>query len=427
MKLLLKQVTIADKHSPFDGLTKDILVTNGIIELIADNIPNDNFQQIEGNQLMISPGWVDVFAHFNDPGLEYKETIDSGINAAAAGGYTNVFTLPNTNPIVSTKSLVEYIVQKSKNSIVNVLPLGAITKNAEGRELAEMYDMRNSGAIAFSDGLNPVQTAGLLLKGLQYVKAFDGVIIQLPIDRSIGNGGLMNEGIISTQLGLPGLPSVAEELLISRDIELTKYTNSRLHITGVSTGKGLAKIRLAKQEGINVTCSVTPYHLFFCDDELVHYDTNLKVDPPLRTKEDMLELRKGIEDGTIDCIASHHLPQDWDHKVCEFEYAHNGMIGLQTTFAVINYLFPSLPIMRLVDLFSNNARHIFSLQNNKIEVNAAADFTLFSLNEDFVFTNEINKSLSKNSPFINQQLKGSVIGVVNKDKVYLNKTLQHEK
>ena len=427
MKLLLKQVTIADKHSPFDGLTKDILVTNGIIELIADNIPNDNFQQIEGNQLMISPGWVDVFAHFNDPGLEYKETIDSGINAAAAGGYTNVFTLPNTNPIVSTKSLVEYIVQKSKNSIVNVLPLGAITKNAEGRELAEMYDMRNSGAIAFSDGLNPVQTAGLLLKGLQYVKAFDGVIIQLPIDRSIGNGGLMNEGIISTQLGLPGLPSVAEELLISRDIELTKYTNSRLHITGVSTGKGLAKIRLAKQEGINVTCSVTPYHLFFCDDELVHYDTNLKVDPPLRRKEDMLELRKGIEDGTIDCIASHHLPQDWDHKVCEFEYAHNGMIGLQTTFPVINYLFPSLSLRRLVDLFSTNARHIFSLQNNKIEVNAAADFTLFSLNEDFVFTNEINKSLSRNSPFINQQLKGSVIGVVNKDKVYLNKTLQHEK
>ena len=427
MKLLLKQVTIADKHSPFDGLTKDILVTNGIIELIADNIPNDNFQEIEGNQVMVSPGWVDVFAHFNDPGLEYKETIDSGINAAAAGGYTNVFTLPNTNPIVSTKSLVEYIVQKSKNSIVNVLPLGAITKNAEGRELAEMYDMRNSGAIAFSDGLNPVQTAGLLLKGLQYVKAFDGVIIQLPIDRSIGNGGLMNEGIISTQLGLPGLPSVAEELLISRDIELTKYTNSRLHITGVSTGKGLAKIRLAKQEGINVTCSVTPYHLFFCDDELVHYDTNLKVDPPLRTKEDMLELRKGIEDGTIDCIASHHLPQDWDHKVCEFEYAHNGMIGLQTTFSVINYLFPSLSIMRLVDLFSTNARHIFSLKNNKIEVNAAADFTLFSLNEDFVFTNEINKSLSRNSPFINQQLKGSVIGVVNKDKVYLNKTLQHEK
>ena len=427
MKLLLKQVTIADKHSPFDGLTKDILVTNGIIEFIADNISNDNIQQIEENQLMVSPGWVDVFAHFNDPGLEYKETIDSGINAAAAGGYTYVFTLPNTNPIVSTKSLVEYIVQKSKNSIVNVLPLGAITKNAEGRELAEMYDMRNSGAIAFSDGLNPVQTAGLLLKGLQYVKAFDGVIIQLPIDRSIGNGGLMNEGIISTQLGLPGLPSVAEELLISRDIELTKYTNSRLHITGVSTGKGLAKIRLAKQEGINVTCSVTPYHLFFCDDELVHYDTNLKVDPPLRTKEDMLELRKGIEDGTIDCIASHHLPQDWDHKVCEFEYAHNGMIGLQTTFSVINYLFPSLPVMRLVDLFSNNARHIFSLQNNKIEVNAAADFTLFSLNEDFVFTDQINKSLSKNSPFINQQLKGSVIGVVNKDKVYLNKTLQHEK
>ena len=420
MKLLLRQVTIADPSSSFHGNIKDILIIDGQIVSIADALNEDDAKVISGENLFVSQGWVDVFAHFNDPGFEYKETIESGIAAAAAGGYTDVFVLPNTAPVAATKSVVEYIVQKAKHGVVNVHPLGAVTKNAEGKELAEMYDMRNSGAIAFTDGIHPVQTSGLLLKALQYVKAFDGTIIQLPVDRSINKHGLMNEGITSTQLGLPGLPAIAEELFISRDIELTKYTGSKLHITGVSTAKGLQLIREAKATGINVTCSVTPYHLYYCDEDLMTYDTNLKVDPPLRSRSEMMALRNGIEDGTIDCIASHHLPQDWDHKVCEFEYAQPGMIGLQTTFAVLNHLFPQVSTDRVCDLLANNARAIFGLSTQTINENTAASLTVFTRKGNTAFIKNTNNSKSNNSAFFHIQLAGAVIGVVNKDQVYLN-------
>jgi dihydroorotase len=280
--------------------------------------------------------------------------------------------------------------------------------------------MRNSGAVAFSDGTNPVQTPGLFLKALQYVKAFDGVLIQLPADRSIGKFGLMNEGIMSTRLGLPGIPTLGEEIMVSRDIELAKYTNSKLHITGISTAKSLSLIENAKQQNLNVTCSVTPYHLFFCDEDVMNYDTNLKVDPPLRSREDMMALRAGVENGLIDCIASHHLPQDWDSKTCEFEYAVPGMIGLETCFPVVNTLFPNISTENLINLLSSNARNIFSVSKATIEVNSVADVTLFERTSEYTFDNSYIKSKSKNSAFINRQLKGKVIGIINKDKLYLN-------
>jgi dihydroorotase len=247
MKLLLKQVTICDNNSPLDGLTKDILITNGLITSISDVINGSpEVKIIDIKETFISPGWVDIFSHFNDPGLEYKETLETGAQAAAAGGFTHVFVLPNTQPSISSKAAVEYVVQKSKSLLVNVLPIAAISKNVEGKELAEMYDMRNSGAVAFSDGLEPVQTPGLLLKALQYIKAIDGVIIQLPGDRTIAKAGLMNEGVMSTKLGLPGSPALGEELMISRDLELAKYTDSKLHITGITTAKSVQLIKQAK-------------------------------------------------------------------------------------------------------------------------------------------------------------------------------------
>ena len=420
MKLLLKQVTISDAFSPYNGSIKDILIENGFITSIADTIDVNDEQLIEKKKLFVSPGWVDIFAHFNDPGFEFKETLETGANAAAAGGFTNVFVLPNTSPAISNKSSVEYIVQKSKALPVNIIPIGAITKNAEGKELAEMYDMRNSGAVAFSDGLHPVQTSGLFLKALQYAAAFNGVLIQLPVDRSIGTFGLMNEGITSTQLGLPGMPALAEEIMISRDIELAKYTGGKLHITGISTAKSLELITNAKQQGVNITCSVTPYHLFFCDEDLAEYDTNLKVDPPLRSRHDMLGLQQGTENGMIDCIATHHLPQNWDNKVCEFEYAKPGMIGLETCFSILNTILPNLSAERLADLLSNNARAIFSLDKHPININTVADITLFERDTEYIFDTANISSKSHNTPFINKQLKGKVIGIINKDKLYLN-------
>jgi dihydroorotase len=248
--ILLKKVLIANELSEFNGLIKDIYIENSCIVEIADEINHTNCTVFNQENSIVSSGWVDVFSHFCDPGFEYRETLSSGAKVAVAGGFTQVFVLPNTNPVIQSKSQVEYIVQQSKTLPIQVYPLGAITKNIEGKDLAEMYDMQNSGAIAFSDGLQPIQTPGLLLKALQYVKAFDGTVIQMPIDKSIGANGLMNEGIVSTQLGLPGIPTIAEEIMIQRDIDLVRYTKSKLHITGISTAKSVALLQAAKAEGL---------------------------------------------------------------------------------------------------------------------------------------------------------------------------------
>jgi dihydroorotase len=301
---------------------------------------------------------------------------------------------------------------------VNIHPIAAVTKNTEGKELAEMYDMHQSGAVAFSDGTNPIQSSGLLVKALQYLKAIDKVVIQLPDDKSISPSGLINEGIVSTQLGLPGKPAIAEEVIIARDIELLRYTNSKIHFTGISTAKSVELIRQAKQEGWLVTCSFTPYHLCFTDEDLTDYDTNLKVNPPLRSKEDQQALKQALLDGTVDCIATHHLPQDIDHKIVEFEYAHFGMVGLETGFAVIRTCFPELGLEKTIELLATKPRSVFDLQKDSINKNSAACLTLFL--PDVKWTVNDLHSKSKNSPFIGKQLTGKPVGIINKDKVFLN-------
>lgn len=420
MKILVRQATIADPNSAFNGQLADILIEGEKILKIAPHITEIADEVIEATGLSVSPGWVDIYAHFCDPGYEYKETLETGAAAAAAGGYTHVFVLPNTQPIVDNKTQVEYIRQKSGALPVTIHPLGAITKGIEGKDLAEMYDMKNSGAIAFSDGLHPVQSPGLMVKAMQYVKAFDGVLLQVPLDKSIGAGGLINEGVISTRLGLPGIPALAEEVIIKRDIAILRYTQSRLHLTGISTANGLELVKAAKAEGLNLTCSVTPYHLFFCDEDLQTYDTNLKVNPPLRSKADMLALRDAVLNGTVDCIASHHFPQDWDHKICEFEYAKNGMTGLETSFAVVNHLLPELSKTRLVQLFSLNARTIFGLATTQISEGAIAELTLFSDTHITRLTKQTLKTKSANTAFLEKELTGKIIGILNKGKLTLN-------
>ena len=418
MKVLIKQTRIISTTSPFNGQIKDILITDGVITSIADSITEKADQTIEENGLCTSVGWMDIFADFGDPGYEYKESIESGSKAAAAGGFTDIMLIPNSNPVVYNKSQVEYIRQKAKDLVVNIHPIGAVTKNAEGKELSEMYDMQQSGAVAFGDGTNSIQDSGLLLKALQYVKSFDGTIIQVPDDKSIGANGLMNEGIISTQLGLPGKPAMAEELMVARDIKLARYADSKLHFTGISSAKSLEYINRAKAGGIKVTCSIPPYQLYFCDEDLQGYDTNLKLIPPLRRREDMMALRKAVNEGNIDCIASHHMPQDWDSKTCEFEYAKPGMIGLETAFAVINTL--GCPINTFVEMQSVTARKIFGLPVPEIKEGEIAVLSLFNPDEEFVYEEKMIRSKSKNSPFIGKTLKGKVKGIINKNKIQLN-------
>ncbi|MDB5201247.1 MAG: dihydroorotase, multifunctional complex type [Ferruginibacter sp.] len=419
MKVLIKQANIVHPRSPHHGQVRDILVINGLIKEIAATITADEATMITGTHLHVSSGWVDCFADFADPGYEHRETMSTGAAAAAAGGFTDVFLIPNSSPVVSSKSQVEYILQNAARVAVNLHPLASISKNAEGKELAEMYDMHRSGALAFTDGIHSVQSPGLVLKALQYLLAIDGTLIQLPDDKSVGGHGLMNEGIMSTRLGLPGKPAIGEELMIARDIELLRYTKSRLHITGISTQKGIDLVRAAKKEGLNLTCSATAYHAGFCDEDLNAYDTNLKVNPPLRSRADRNAVKTAIADGTIDCLSSHHSPQHLDDKACEFEYAKNGMIGLETLFAAVNEFHPDLTL--LVEQLTDRPRKIFGLPLISLEAGAEACLTIFEPSETFVYESGHIRSKSKNTAYIGCQLKGKVSGIINKNQLVINK------
>ncbi|RYY70581.1 MAG: dihydroorotase [Chitinophagaceae bacterium] len=418
MKVLIKQANISGSSSPLQGQVKDILIIDGIITRIADSISETADHTIEVNNLYVSVGWVDSFANFADPGYEHKETLATGAAAAAAGGFTDVLIIPNTNPAVSGKSVVEYILQKSSLLPVNIHPIAAISKNVEGKELSEMYDMRHSGAIAFGDGTQSIQSPGLLLKALQYMLPIDATVIQVPDDKSISAHGLMNEGIISTQLGLPGKPAIAEELMIARDIELLRYTGSRLHITGISTKKGIELIDKAKAENLNITCSVTPMHLLFCDEDLKGYDTNLKLNPPLRTAADRTALQEAFRNGIIDCVASHHFPQHWDDKTCEFEYAKNGSSSLEALYGVANQF--AKGYHTLIEQMAMAPRRIFGLPIPEIKEGEPAVLTLYVPDAAYSFEEKNIRSKSKNNPFVGKQLKGQVIGIINKNMISIN-------
>lgn len=420
MRILLKNVRVTAPSSAFHGQQQDILIENGIITRIAPAIdaPGDA-RVVSDKNLHASPGWVDVFAHFCDPGQEYKEDLQSGAEAAARGGFTTVMIVPNTLPALHTKPQIAYVYSKTRHHAVQVLPIGATTKNAEGASLAEMYEMQEAGAIAFSDGIKPIQSPGIMLKALQYVKAFNGTIIQLPDDHSISAHGLMHEGIHSTRLGMPGKPALAEELIIQRDLELAQYTDSRIHFTGISTARSVELIARAKAAGIQVTCSVTPYHLSLTDEQLVNYDTHLKVNPPLRSETDVAALQEAVQNGIIDCFATHHLPQDIDAKQVEFEYARNGMIGLESCFGVLRRHLPQLPLDKLINMLTLHPRRIFGLPVTEIQEGAVANLTIFDPDVTWTFTTADIASRSKNSAYIGEELKGKVKGIISNEQVLI--------
>jgi len=439
MSVLIRQVKVIDPNSEFNNKTVDCLLpassngegapeiklstgkeTSAII--IDGNIMWETPSPLgrEGEGLCISPGFVDVFADYREPGYEHKETIESGLKAAAAGGFTDVLLAPNTLPAITTKSSVQFLLQKAKGNVVNIHPLGAITQDIEGKSLAEMLDMHVHGATAFTDGWKPVQNANLMLKAMEYAKSFDGVLLQIPLDASLSAGGLMHEGNISTMLGMAGIPVLAETILIHRDLELLRYTGSKLHITGVSTAEGVDMIRKAKKEGLNVTCSVTPYHLALTDEALQTYDSVFKVSPVLRSEEDRQALIEGLKDETVDCIASHHRPQEWDAKAKEFEYAGDGMNVQEIAFnIVLEATGNKVPLERIIDAFAIQPRKIFGLSSNAIE-ESAGSFTIFTTEGSNNFSEQKVQSLSRNNPYIGRELKGNVIGVCSNQQLHLN-------
>lgn len=422
MQVHIRKARVIDPGSRYHDKVTDLLIADGVIVQIAANIKCDADVVIDAKGLCVSEGWVDVFADYREPGFEHKETIASGLACAAAGGFTDVLLAPNTLPALSTKSVIQFVLQKAAGNIVGLHPIGAATQNTDGKDLAEMLDMRAHGAVAFSDGWKPVQSTGLMLKALEYVKAFHGILLQLPVDASLASGGLMNEGVVSTSLGMAGIPNLAETIIVHRDIELVRYTGSRLHVTGISTAESVDLLRRAKAEGLEITCSVTPYHLALTDEELKSYKSDYKVSPPLRSEADRKALIAGIKDGTIDCIASHHRPQEWDAKTKEFEYAADGMAVQEIAFNILwDALKDHISIERLVELLTTIPRDIFGLEIPEIKKGNEAVLTIFTTGSNHTLTEANIKSASRNNPFIGKKLGGKVLGIINHHQIHLNK------
>ncbi|WP_299161831.1 dihydroorotase [uncultured Tenacibaculum sp.] len=418
MTTLLKSATIIDATSSYHKQTKDILITDGIITKIDDSIlATKEYQIIELDNLHVSTGWFDTSVSFGEPGYEERETIKNGLLAAAKSGFTEVAVNPNTNPVIDNKSAVEFLINKANGFATNLYPIGTLTQQSKGIEMAELYDMKQSGAIAFGDYNKPITNDNLLKIALLYTQNFDGLALSFPKNIAIAGEGVANEGKNSTLLGLKGIPSLAEEIQISRDLFLLEYTGGKLHIPTISTEKSVELIKEAKKKGLDVTCSVTVHNLVLTDEELHGFDGNKKVSPPLRTEKDTKALIKGLKEGTIDMITSDHNPIDIEHKKVEYSTAKDGTIGLESAFGALNSV---LDIETIVKCLSHNPKERFSIEKNSIEENQKACLSIFNPEGNFIFSEKNISSTSKNSIFLNKELKGTVYGIYNNNQLILN-------
>jgi len=414
MNLLIKSATIIDPNSPFNQKIADVLIEKGIITRIAADIEADA-EVIEAEGKYLSPGFFDLNCNIGEPGLETKEDLYTGTKAAVAGGFTGIALMPNTVPPVHSKSEIEYILNRSKKNLVDVYPLGAISQKREGKDLAEMYDMYLSGAKAFSDGNRPVQDAGLMERALLYAQGFDALVFSYPEDTAIAGKAKVNEGEVSTLLGMKGIPSLAEELMIARDLYLAEYTVSRIHFSTISTTRSVELIREAKRKGLEVTCDVAAHHLVLTDEALLGFDSLYKVKPPLRTQDDVDALLAGLKDGTIDAIVSQHTPHEVEFKDVEFEVAEFGMIGLQTALPLA--LQAGLGVDLIVQKMAINPREILSIDVPVIAEGKEANLVLFDTEEVWEYSKKNNRSKSYNSPFIGHNLKGKVLLSCNNNQI----------
>ena len=419
MKILIKKATIIDSNSSHHLQTKDLLVENGVITKIHDSISDcDNYQIFESDQLHISQGWVDLNARFGEPGYEYKEDLISGMRSAAQGGFTHVALMPSTKPCIQKKSDINFIIQAGINNIVNLHPIGALTENREGNQITEMYDMQQSGAIAFSDDKRSIANANLMKIAMLYTKNFDGLVMSFSSEERIALKGQINEGVTSTKLGLNGIPAIAEELQLARDIQLCEYTNAKIHFSTITTSESVKLIREAKSKGLNVSADTSSYHLILDDSELKSFDSNLKVFPPLRSLKDIQALKMGLKDGIIDAICSDHYPQNIENKKCEFDLASFGMINLETSFAAANTALKDiLNLEELISKFTTNPKAILGLNNTAIEEGYLADLTLF--NPELKWKYELEKivSKSKNSGLLGKRFIGKALAIINNGQI----------
>ncbi len=420
MKTLLKHGHLIDPVSGKDEVL-DFLIADGAIEKIGKGLSSEKSTEVvDLKEMLVVPGLIDMHVHLREPGFEHKETIETGCASAAAGGFTAICCMPNTNPAIDDESVVRYVHEKAKSvcgGIVDVYPIGAATKGREGKILAPMAELANAGAVGFSDDGAPIESPEVMRRALEYSSMYSLPIIQHAEERSMTSGGCMNEGFSSTRLGLPGIPPIAEELMIARDIILLNYIpTAKYHVAHLSTRGSLEQVQAAKKMKLQVTCEITPHHFTLTDEAVAGYSTNTKMNPPLRTKDDVIALKEGLRDGSIDVIATDHAPHTIDEKDVEYTQAPFGIVGLETSLGLaLKELVDEgyLSLYQLVERMSTNPRKICSLPVIRIEEGAMANLTLIDPRVEWKVNTEAFRSKSKNSPFHGKVLRGRVIGVLN--------------
>lgn len=419
--LLIRSAKLIDPRSSLHGHTTDVLIRDGKLFEIGQDLVAEGVREVTSPKLHLSPGWLDLQANFCDPGLEHRETLQSGQAAAARGGFTGVAVMPSTEPVLDSKAAIEYVRNRTSHGPVEVFPVGALSEGRKGVDISGMFDMHQAGAKAFSDDQRPVLNAGLLLRALQYVKPFQGLIVHFPFDPNIVHDGKMNEGIVSTRLGMKGIPSLSEELMVERDLSLLAYADSRLHFATVSTRGSVERIRQARKKGLQVTAGVTAHHLVLSDEDLEGFDTNYKVLPPLRTSDDQQALIEGLLDGTLDLVCSDHRPREIETKDCEFDHAAFGMIGLETVYALLNSrMRQQLNAEQLVRLLAIQPRELLGAECPVLEVGAAANITLFDPELNWEYNGNDQQSLSPNTPFMGTTFTGKVVGIYHRGQFLAN-------
>jgi dihydroorotase len=419
--LLIKNVNIVDPNSEFNNSKKDILLKNGLIEKIEDNIEVNNLETVQEDNLHVCPGLFDFSVDFPEPGNEQRETLKSGVFSSKSGGFTGLGLQPTYQPTRDKKSEILFCKNTTKDFGIDVVPFGAISKELKGEQLAEMFDMYKAGALAFSDNMRPVHNSGLFSRALLYAKNFNGLIISFPYEEKISPNGLVNEGVISTKLGLEGISDLSEELMVNRDLLINKYHEGRLHFNILSSKKSLEQLEVAKKTQNNLSCGTSIFHLLFDDEIINQFDNRFKILPPFRTKEDRNALLEGVKNGTIDVITSYHQPYEKETTNVEFSLSPFGKIGTQVCFPLaLTYLKEYIGLEKIVQCMSINPRTILQLEVPIIKEGYRVNMTLFNPDKKWTYDKNNNTSMSENTGLFGAELNGFVHGTIHESNYHKN-------